>query len=139
MSIKVRRVAPLLAGLLIASCAPQRPVLYPNAKLQSVDQAQVQRDIDDCIMLAAQSGVGSNRGGEVAERTATASAVGAAGGVAAGAVRGNAGPGAAAGAAGGAAAGFVSGMIKTTDLDPVTKRWVEACLQERGYRTIGWQ
>jgi hypothetical protein len=139
MSIPIRRAAPLLAVFLFAACAPQRPVLYPNSKLQSVDQAQVQRDIDECIALAGQSGVGSNRGAEVAERTATSSAVGAAGGAAAGAVRGHAGTGAAAGAAGGAAAGFVSGMIKSTKLDPVTKRWVEACLQERGYRTIGWQ
>lgn len=139
MSAHLWHTVPLLAVFVFTACAPQRPVFYPNAKLQSVDQAQAERDIDECLALAAQSGVGSNRGGEVAERTATAGAVGAAGGAAAGAARGNAGRGAAAGAAGGAAAGFVSGVIKTTKLDPVTKRWVEACLQERGYRTIGWQ
>lgn len=123
----------------LAGCAAQRPVLYPNAKLQSVDAAQAQRDVDECIALAEQAGASGNRAAQVAETTATAGAIGAAGGAAAGAVRGRAGRGAAAGAAGGAAGGFVAGMIRSQKLDPVTKRWVEACLQERGYRTVGWK
>lgn len=139
MLTRSRRAAPLLVLLLCTACAPQRPVLYPNPKLQSVDAAQVEKDVDECIALAEQAGAGRNRAGAVAERTATASAVGAAGGAAAGAVRGHAGRGAAAGAAGGAAGGLVSGLIHTHKLDPVTKRWVEACLQERGYRIVGWQ
>jgi hypothetical protein len=137
--MKIRIVVVIGCAALVAACASQRPVLYPNAKLESAGSAQAQHDIDDCILLARQAGVGSKRGRDVAERTATASAVGAAGGAAAGAVRGHAGRGAAAGAAGGAAGGFVAGMIKTSKYDSVTKRWVEACLQERGYRTVGWQ
>jgi hypothetical protein len=35
--------------------------------------------------------------------------------------------------------GFPSGLIKSQELDPITRRRVEACLQERGCRTIGWQ
>lgn len=139
MSTKLLRIVPILAVVFLPACAAQRPVLYPNAKLQEVGAAQAEIDIDECIVLAQQAGVGRSRAGEVAEKTATASAIGAAGGAAAGAVRGRAGRGAAAGAAGGAAAGLTAGMIKTRDLDPVTKRWVEACLQERGYRTIGWK
>ncbi len=139
MTRKLVGVVPLLAVVSLVSCSPQRPVLYPNAKLQSVGSAQADADVNECIALAQQSGVGSSRAGEVAGKTATAGAIGAAGGAAAGAVRGNAGRGAAAGAAGGAAVGLTAGLLKTRDLDPVTKRWVEACLQERGYRTIGWQ
>ena len=121
------------------SCAPQRPVLYPNEKLNSVGYAAAQADIDQCIALATQSGVGANKAGQIATRTATAGAVGGAAGAAAGAVRGHAGRGAAMGAAGGAAGGFMSGLIKSRDLDPVTKRYVDMCLAERGYKTLGWQ
>jgi len=107
--------------------------------LNTVGTAQAEQDINECIALAQQAGVGANKAGQVAGKTATAAAVGGAAGAAAGAVRGNAGRGAAMGAAGGAAGGFVSGMIKSKDLDPVTKRYVEVCLQERGYRVLGWQ
>lgn len=124
---------------LLSGCAPQRPVLYPNARLQEVGMAVAQQDIDECIALARQAGAGEDVGAEVAKRTVTSSAIGAAGGAAAGAIHGNAGRGAAAGAAGGAAVGLTAGLIRSQDLDPVTKRWVEACLQERGYRTVGWK
>lgn len=132
-------LAAVAAAALLAGCAPQRPVLYPNAKLQQVGMAVAQQDVEDCIALARQSGAGADAGAEVAQRTVTASAIGAAGGAAAGAVHGNAGRGAAAGAAGGAAVGLTAGLLRSQDLDPVTKRWVEACLQERGYRTVGWK
>lgn len=132
-------VPALVTVALLSGCAPQQPVLYPNAKLQQVGAAGAQRDIDECIALARQAGASGDAGAEVARRTATSSAIGAAGGAAAGAVHGNAGRGAAAGAAGGAAVGLTAGLIKSQDLDPVTKRWVEACLQERGYRTVGWK
>ncbi len=131
----------LLAGmpLLVLGCAAPRPVLYPNTYLNTVGAAAAEQDINECIALAQQAGVGSSKAGRVATRTATAGAVGGAAGAAAGAVRGNAGRGAAMGAAGGAAGGFVSGMIKSRDLDPVSKRYVEVCLQERGYRVLGWK
>jgi len=135
----IRHASLLLVVLSLAACAPQRPVFYPNAKLQAVGTVQAERDIDECIALAKQAGVGGNPAVPVAERTATAGAVGAAAGAAGGAVYGHAGRGAAAGAAGGAAGGLMSGLIRSSRLDPVTRRWVEACLQERGYRTIGWQ
>jgi outer membrane lipoprotein SlyB len=124
---------------LLAGCAPQRPVLYPNEKLNAVGAAAAQQDIDECIALAKQSGVGANKAGAVAGKTAGGAAIGAAGGAAAGAVRGHAGRGAAMGAAGGAATGLTAGLIKSRQLDPVTKRYVETCLHERGYKTLGWQ
>jgi hypothetical protein len=89
--------------------------------------------------MAQQAGVGGSKATPIAKRTATAGAVGGAAGAAAGAVRGHAGRGAAAGAAGGAAGGLMSGLIKSRDLDPVSKRYVDVCLQERGYRVLGWQ
>ena len=62
-----------------------------------------------------------------------------AGGLGVGAVTGNVGRGMATGAAGGASVGLVSGLLGSTQMDPVMRRWVEACLQERGYRVVGWQ
>ena len=38
-----------------------------------------------------------------------------------------------------AAGGMMSGLLKSRDLDPVTKRYVDTCLHERGYQTLGWQ
>lgn len=137
--MKVTTVLALSSLALLAACAPARPVLYPNAKLNSVGAAQAQMDIDECTALAQGAGVGANKAGQVATRTATAGAVGGAAGAAAGAVRGNAGQGAAMGAAGAAAGGMMSGLLKSRDLDPVTKRYVDTCLHERGYQTLGWQ
>ena len=135
----VSLLAIVTIALLASSCAPQRPVLYPNEKLNTVGHAAAQADIDECIALARQSGVGANKAGQIATRTATAGAVGGAAGAAAGAVRGHAGRGAAMGAAGAAAGGFTAGLLKSRDLDPVTKRYVDMCLAERGYKTLGWQ
>lgn len=129
----------VISALAVVGCGPQRPVLYPNAKLNTVGPGVADQDIAECIALAEQSGVGGSKAGKVAGRTATAGAVGAAGGAAAGAVRGHAGRGAAMGAAGGAAAGFTSSVIKSRDYDPVTKRYIETCLRERGYHVLGWQ
>ncbi len=133
-------LAALLASAgLLAGCAPMRPMLYPNDKLQHSGQAEAQRDIDECIALAQQSGAGRDAAGTVAERTATGALVGAAGGLGVGVVTGNVGRGMATGAAGGASVGLVSGLLGSTQMDPVMRRWVEACLQERGYRVVGWQ
>lgn len=135
----LRAVAIVVSATFAAACAPQRPVFYPNEKLNSVGMSVAQQDVDDCIALARQAGAEGDEAKAVAGRTVTASAVGAAGGAAAGAVYGHAGRGAAAGAAGGAAGGLVSGLIKASHMDAITKRYVEACLQERGYRVIGWR
>lgn len=137
--ISLASVAAVAATLGVAGCSTQRPVLYPNAQLESAGAAQAQQDVDDCLALAESAGAGGSRAASVAGRTATSGAVGAAGGAAVGAVRGNVGRGAAVGAAGGAAGGFMAGLLHSRNPDSVTKRWVDACLQERGYRTVGWR
>jgi hypothetical protein len=137
--VKISTALVLSSLALLAGCAPQRPVLYPNAKLNSVGAGNAQMDIDQCIALAQQSGVGANKAAALGKRTATAGAVGGAAGAAAGAVRGHAGRGAAMGAAGAAAGGLASGLIKSREMDPVSRRYVDTCLHERGYQTLGWQ
>lgn len=132
----------LLAGLLLISslaCAAQRPVLYPNERLEAVGTAAAQQDIDDCLKRAAAAGYESKTEGKVAGSTAGGAGVGAAVGAAAGAAVGRPGPGAAMGAAGGGTAGLIRGLFHSRDLDPVQRRFVEQCLQKKGYQVIGWQ
>jgi hypothetical protein len=134
-SLLVLSVA-LLAAL---ACAPKRPVLYPNEHFREVGAAAAQRDVDECLALAAQSGYEAEPGKEVARSTAGGAAGGAAVGAAVGAVLGNAGRGAAAGAAGGATRGVLRGGREARNPDPIQKAFVEECLAERGYKPIGWR
>jgi len=124
---------------LIASCAgPQRPVLYPNEKLNTVGKEAAQKDVDECIHLSVEAGLEREKGKEVAGETVKEGARGAIIGGAVGLVTGDVGKAAAIGAAAGAAAG---GTEKAFDqeLDPVQKQYVDQCLRDRGYQTIGWK
>ncbi len=132
---------PMLAALLLVGCAAQRPVFYPNEKLEAGGQAQAEADVAECIQRARQAGLEQGKGGRIATDTARAAAIGGATGAVVGAVSRSesAGTGAAAGAAGAAVATLLSGMFRSQELDPVTKRYVDTCLREKGYKVIGWQ
>ena len=125
--------------LLVLGCSQKRPVLYPNSHLQYVGKEAAEADINDCIQLAKDYGVDSDKGTEIAKSSAKGAAVGAATGAAVGAVTGNLGRAAAAGAAGGAAAGGTRQALRSGDPDPVFKRFVEKCLKDKGYHPIGWK
>jgi len=47
--------------------------------------------------------------------------------------------GAGAGAAGGGAGGSLRGVSRARDPDPIEARFVEVCLQDRGFQTVGWK
>jgi hypothetical protein len=128
-----------IAVMTCAACAEKRPVVYPNAHLKQVGNETAQRDIDECMRYASDSGAEGSKGAEVAKGTAGGAAVGGAVGAATGAVLGNLGRGAAAGAAGGAAGGLVHGALKSDEPDPVFKSFVDRCLREKGYEPIGWR
>jgi len=130
--------AAIAVGACSISCAPQRPVLYPNAHYQSAGAAVAQRDIDECMARAANFAQGG-AGTEVARSAGAGAAIGAAAGAAAGAVYGRAGKGAAAGAAGGGAGGAMRGILRSRSPDATTRRFVERCLRDKGYETIGWR
>jgi predicted small lipoprotein YifL len=132
---KVLLIATVLA---LAGCSVKKPVLYPNAHLQKVGQAQAQLDIEDCCRRA-DAFVKSGTGKEIVKDAAKAGTIGAAGGAAAGAVWGHAGKGAAAGAAGGAVATATGDTIESREPSPVYQNFVNRCLHEKGYATIGWQ
>ena len=125
--------------VIILACAQQRPVLYPNAHLKHVGRATAETDIDQCYQMAIDYGAKENKGARVAKDTGKGAAVGGAAGTAVGAVTGNVGRGAAAGAAGGGAAAVTRSVINSEKPNPVFKKFVEQCLRDKGYQTIGWR
>jgi outer membrane lipoprotein SlyB len=126
--------------LFFCGCAQQRPVLYPNSHLEYVGSEKAQADIDACLHLAKTYGAGENKGKKIAKDTAAGATVGAVAGAAIGAVLGNnVGRAAGVGAAGAGAATMTRKTIDSGEPDPLFRRFVEKCLHEKGYETIGWQ
>lgn len=133
----------MLLFLSVTACtAPsKKPVMYPNAKSTTVGQAQMARDVEDCMALARQYGVSDTRQNNVGRDTATGALIGGASAGAWGLVRGDAADRALAGAAAGAAAGATRGVIRASENkpNPTFQRFVQRCLRERGYEVIGWE
>jgi len=126
--------------LFFCGCAQQRPVLYPNSHLDYVGNEKAQTDIDACMHLAKTYGAGKNKGEKIAKDTAAGATVGAVAGAAIGAVLGHSvGRAAGIGAAGAGAATMTRKTIDSGEPDPLFRRFVEKCLNEKGYETIGWQ
>jgi len=129
----------LAFAALAAACAA-RPVTYSSVPGGPVDQAQLDRDIDECTALARQhTREGSAVARDAARSTGIGAAVGAATGAVAGAIWGSAGRGAATGAAVGGTSGLLGAVFRNAGDDPVKRRYVERCLTERGYDVIGWR
>ena len=128
--------------LILFGCGSSKsPVLYPNHHLKTVGRVVAQADIDDCMQQAHLSGANEGRGREVAKKTAKAGAVGAATGAVAGAISSssNVGRGAAIGGASAATARLVSGTFEASNPTPIFMRFVEQCLRDKGYQTLGWR
>jgi outer membrane lipoprotein SlyB len=136
----ISRLIFILFILSFCGCAQQRPVLYPNSYLTYVGHEKAQADIDACMHLAKTYGAGENKGEKIARDTAAGAAVGAVAGAAIGAVLGNnVGRAIGVGAAGAGAATMTRKTIDSGEPDPLFRRFVEKCLHEKGYETIGWQ
>ena len=125
--------------LLSVGCASQRPVLYPNNRLNAVGETVAKQEIDECMELASSVGLKTKSRRKIAGQTVAGAATGAAVGGATGAIAGHAGRGAATGAAGGTAGGFMWGLFHAKEVDPIQKRYVEECLSAKGYKIIGWK
>ena len=144
-------VRPLSLALfaVLAGCAATgpsspsaKPVLYPNATLTRVGEAQGRSEAEGCMARAAQAGLTPNqksnevgrRAGEGAATAGVASAVGAL-------ITGRSSDVLRAGAAGaaiGGSAGAVSGAFHNDKVNPVYRQFVQRCLQEKGFDVIGW-
>ncbi len=135
----------LLAGCAAngAGSASARPVLYPNALLNRVGDAQGRTEVNACMARAQASGLNPSqnshevgrRAGEGAAVAGVASAVGAL-------LTGRGGEGmlraGAAGAAVGGSAGAVSGAFHNDRPNGVYRSFVQRCLSEKGFDVIGW-
>lgn len=130
----------MLSLVALGACAhsSERPVLYPNRYLQAVGKVQAKRDVNECMDLAEQYEVKRHKDSEVGKKAAGGALIGGAGAGAWGLFRGDAAERAAAGAAAGAATGAAQGVLQSTELSPTFRRFVQRCLQERGYEVIGW-
>ena len=117
-------------------------MLYPNATLNRVGDAQGRAEADACIVRAGQSGLTPNqntnevgrRAGEGAATAGIASAVGAI-------VTGRSSEllrAGAVGAAVGGSAGAVQGAFHNEKVNPVFRQYVARCLSEKGFEVIGW-
>jgi outer membrane lipoprotein SlyB len=126
-----------------ASSASARPVLYPNATLNRVGDAQGRMEVSACMARAQASGLSPSqntnevgrRAGEGAAVAGVASAVGAliTGRGSEGMLRAGA-----AGAAVGGSAGAVSGAFHNDRPNSVYRNFVQRCLSEKGFEVIGW-
>lgn len=133
-------VAMLAVAALGAGCA-QRPVLYPNARVEDLGRAEVAGDIAYCEELASERvSSGAAKAREIGKDTAVGAVGGAGVGAVAGAVSGGgAGRGAGIGAAVGATAGLLTGVVRSAAPSPIYKGFVDRCLSNMGYQVIGWQ
>jgi outer membrane lipoprotein SlyB len=123
--------------LLSLGCSGPRPILYPNDHLKQVGPDQAEQDIEECNQLA-EDYVPEHDASTVAGSTAVGAGSGGAVGAVGGAIRGGAGIGAAIGAATGATVGFIRGLFQASQPTPAHKSFVNRCLSERGYDSIGW-
>jgi hypothetical protein len=143
MSANIAKFIVLIAsGAVVAGCASQpRPILYPNAHLSSVGQAQADADLTECRRMAETAGAsgGTGRGEQATRDTAVGGAIGGATGAAGGAVLGAPGTGAAVGAATGATAGFMRSLFQRDQPSQAYRGFVDRCLRERGYEPVGWE
>ena len=134
-------------ALFLTACSAQQqaqrtPLLYPNSTLERKTQAQVQMDIEECDAKARQyvkplsTGTQVKRVGLAALESAV---VGTAAGAVGGTIFGKAGRGAGAGAAVGGMTGAYGAVKELMQVDPREREFIKSCLEEKGYKLMGWQ
>ena len=141
-----RRVSAVFILLMLSACSGARPVLYPNAHMQSVGKEAAEQDIEACKQSAESAGAEQSSGGR-GSRIVTGTAVGAGAGAASGAIGSvisgaSAGLGSMIGAASGAVWGLLTSLFyAATPSQPsqAYTNFVNRCLQEKGYEVTGWQ
>jgi hypothetical protein len=125
--------------LLLSSSTGQaaEPQFYPNQKYNSVTMSQLNADVKSCKSRAS-SHVG-DQSGQTLKKGAGTALKGAALGALGGAIAGNTGRGAAAGAAIGGTVGVVGGVRERGEGNPEFQKYATYCLEEKGYKVLGWK
>ena len=132
----------LLVSALVA-CAGPEPVLRSNNQLQLYGKEVADREAAMCGLKAERAGLqhGTNRSGNAGAGLLLGVVGGAAVGASTGLVGGPTGIaiGAAAGGAVGGVLGILAGTYKSLEPQKEYAAFVERCLKEKGYETVGWQ
>ena len=125
---------------LLSACSANRtPAFYPNDHYNKAGDVQAEVDSKYCQALADQYVKEPNRYSSTAKEATIGGALGAATGAVAGAItRGNVGRSLGAGAAVGAIWSIANDLRRTGNVSPTYQRFVERCLQQKGYETVGW-
>lgn len=137
---KVLRLTLLVSFTAFASSAfaVPRPDLYPNEYFRQVGPERARRDINDCSVAANDYLGESSR--TRARGALGETAKGAAKGALAATIMGsNAGRGAGAGAALGGLKGVGTARSESQYGSAEYQKYVEACLEDRGYKIVGWK
>jgi outer membrane lipoprotein SlyB len=126
-----------------ASSPSARPVLYPNATLNRVGDAQGRAEADACMARAVSAGLApEEKNNAVARGAGVGAATGAVASAVGALITGRGGEGVvragAAGAAVGGSAGAVQGAFRNDRPSSTYRNFVQRCLSERGFEVIGW-
>jgi outer membrane lipoprotein SlyB len=126
-----------------ANSTSARPVLYPNATLNRLGEAQGRSEANACMARAASAGLSPGQSGnEVGRRAGEGAAVGGVASAVGALITGRGGEGVlrsgAAGAAVGGSAGAVSGAFHNDKPSSTYRNFVQRCLGEKGFEVIGW-
>ena len=135
-----KKIIFMILTMLVLACpaCAKKPVLYPNEQYKKAGETKVSEDIAYCMEFAEES-VGKTSKTKTSVKTGIQGGlIGGAVGLGIGIVTGSPGSSALAGAAGGAAGGAVGGAIQDNP-DPLYRKFVERCLREKGYETMGWK
>jgi hypothetical protein len=127
--------------VLLSACAGPKPILYPNTHFKTVGQDAAKEDIAQCREMAEAAGArpGEGKAGQVAGSTVVGGGIGAASGAVGGAIVGAAGHGSMIGAASGATIGLLRGLFSRPKPGQGYINFVDRCLRESGYETVGWE
>ena len=137
----------VLVSLLSACAARQEaertPLLYPNDAFNSRSRAQVEADIHECDLRADQFVKKPTTGQQTRDVMLSAfesAVVGTAAGALGGTIMGGSvGKAAGAGAAIGGVVGAYGAIKEAGNISPQERGFIQACLEEKGYKVMGWQ
>ncbi len=102
-----------LSFAIIAGCATERPVLYPNGYLRRVGSFKADRDVDDCMVRAQEYVSGLSRPDAIIEETITGSA--------------------------GLPADLMHDSAHRPDPTLFFRGFVNRCLRQQGYEPVAWK
>jgi outer membrane lipoprotein SlyB len=123
----------ILLLLSLGACS-SKPVLYPNTKLKKVGKEKGKEDSEKCLAEADEY-LDSPQGKKILKSAGKGSLIGGALGTVAGLFTGDIGGSLVQGAALGATAGGVGAAISP---DELKQRYVNKCLNDQGYKVLGW-